>query len=103
MKQINSAFFNYLTPELTGMADDDDLVKKYWETDSNDPEIMKGIIETVLKPRFDSYSTLFKQKTKDCLGYYLATDKINFERAYDSYLLPIETPADPKLFFEWIW
>jgi len=103
MTAVNSAFLNYLTSPLNGGADDDEMVKKYWDIDSNDPITMKNIIKMVLKPVFDMHTQMFRQKAKESLGFYLATGKIDFEKVYNAPLLPIDTPNDPKLFYTWIW
>jgi len=103
MIPVNSAYFIYLTSELAGGADIDELTFKYYNIDPNNETVMKDIIKSTLKPTFDRYSPLFKQKVKDCLGFYLSTGKIDFERVYNAPLLPIDTPKNPKLFYIWIW
>jgi len=103
MKPVNSAFFHYLTAALTGGADDDDLSQKYFDVDPNNPDIIKKIIADVFAPYFGNYSLTFKNKAKDCLGFYLSTGKIDFENEFNANLLPIDTPTNCKLFYTWVW
>jgi hypothetical protein len=103
VKPINSAFFMYLVVALVGGADDDELTREYFDVDPDNPVVMKNIIKSVLQPEFEKYSLKFKIKAKDCLGFYLATGKTDFERQFNANLLPIDTPKDCKLFYTWIW
>ncbi|GAB2700586.1 hypothetical protein GCM10027037_26790 [Mucilaginibacter koreensis] len=104
MIEINSAYIGYFTGLLTGGADDDDMVLKYWNIDCNDESTIKAIISEMIKPYYEgNYSAVFKFKAKTSLSYYLTTNRIDFSEEFNSKLIPFDHPDDAKLFYIWIW
>ena len=65
---------------------------------------MKQLAREVLLPDFKKQNAILQRVVKDTLAYYLVnTHKVNFESIFNSLLLPIETPENTRLFFQWIW
>ena len=56
-----------------------------------------------MKPEFIEGGYAYQQGIKMSLAYYLTTGRIDFERAYESCLLPFDAPTPARLFVEWIW
>ena len=103
MKTVNPFLFIELLEPLVGMADVDEQVEFYQAINPDSEEEMKRTILDVLKPHFDALSQVKKERCKLTLSYYLTTSKIDFERIFDSYLLPFDPPSPVELFFVWLW
>ncbi|OCX50843.1 hypothetical protein BEL04_19135 [Mucilaginibacter sp. PPCGB 2223] len=104
MKVINLSYLYYLTAPLVGGADDDEMVKHYWDIDHNDENTIKEVIKSVVKPFFETnYSLLFRETVKETLAYHLSANKIDFAGLFNGQLHPFDHPTNPKLFYVWIW
>lgn len=103
-KIVNRWFLGYLFGHLGGRADDIDEVAKYASLDVNDQDSVKCIIRELCAPLvLDSRSDQLQDRVKTALGYYLATNEIDFASVFDAYLLPFRCPSNAKNFFLWIW
>lgn len=103
MHKVNPSFLSYMLSPLTGGADIDEEVTKYNNIIPNNEAEVKEIIEVVLKPFFESAPMEFRHEAKKSLSYYLTTDKIDFERTFNSNLMPFDHPTIAKQFFLWLW
>ena len=91
-----------ITP-LVGLADAEELFEEYEGMNPDSEKEVKQMILEVLQPHFDSLSPVIKNKCKLALSYYLTTSMIDFEKIFDSEMLPFDPPSPPKLFFIWLW
>lgn len=104
MKTVNPSLVSATLAGLTGLADDDEVGEMLFTTvDPNDQTQVKQVIRKYLKPDFVKGGHAYQQGIKTSLAYYLTTDRIDFERVYDSCLLPFNPPTPARLFFEWVW
>jgi len=87
---------------MNGEADDDEMVKKYWDLNPNNESAVKSIVRSRLLPEYNNRSLLFRDKIKMALSYALSSGK-NLGGEFDSNLLPFDHPDDPNLFYKWIW
>lgn len=104
MKTVNLWLVDASLSGITGLADDDEIgLKLYNSVDPNDEAQVKQIIREYLKPEFIRGGYAYQQGIKTSLDYYLTTGRIDFERAYESCLPPFDAPKPARLFFEWVW
>jgi hypothetical protein len=96
MKIVNALFLDYLTAPLNGGADDDEMVTFYFNVEVNDQEVMKNFIKEIIKPYVEKYSEAFLMRMKESLSYHLSNNKIDFERLFNSNLLPFDHPREAR-------
>ena len=94
MKIINPYFLDIYLEPLTGLGDDDEAVRHYQEMNINTEEQYRAIIRKTIKEYFDNLDEEKKSKSKMALSYYLSTRMIDFERIFDSCLLPFDAPKN---------
>ena len=100
---VNPAFIDYLLNGLMGLGDVDEECDKLSHIESSNRDQVKNLIRTYLQPEYEGGTTAYQQTVKFNLSYYLTTNTIDFERVFNSNLLPIDCPQPARLFFEWMW
>jgi hypothetical protein len=103
MRQVNIHFVRALLDPLVGGADDDAEVARYRPLDPDKESGVRDVIRTRLKPYFDRFDVDSKEMARRSLQYFLSNPHTDFARVYDSNLLPIAAPSDPRKFFVWLW
>ncbi len=104
MITINPIYIDYVLTPLVGGGDDAKEIAIYsvYQTDIEDD--VKLLAKNILLPEFIKQHKQFKEAIKNSLAYYLIyNEKIDFKSVLISSLLPIKTPKNPMLFFQWIW
>jgi hypothetical protein len=103
--KINPWFVHALLSPLAGYADIDvDGVDEYRNVDPNNEMAIKKIIRDVFLPFYKNRNTLeFCEQMKNSLKFYLSTNLFDWERKFNSCLLPFDHPDNPRDFFVWIW
>lgn len=107
MNKVSIQYIEELVSPLIGQADNDSFFDTYnnisYTLDGNDEEIVKMILEKEILTNWKGKEESIKSKFKNSLSYYLTTDKINFERLFNSNLFPFNPPDTPKKNFVWLW
>jgi hypothetical protein len=101
---VNPVFIHEVVNPLIGGADSETAIEIYANYISDKEKDVKQLASEVLLPRFRREKKILQHAVKNTLAYYLTySQKIDFESIFNSLLLPLETPKDAKLFFQWIW
>src|SRR5215212_1357742 len=101
---INPVFINEVVSPLIGGADSEEEIDKFSYCNPDLEGDVKELAKTVLLPDFIQQKKILQQRIKNTLAYYLNfPQKINFESIFESLLLPLKTPENTRLFFQWIW
>jgi len=104
MITVNSIFIEQAVSPLIGGADDEDTIDLHGHFDSNNEKEVKLLCKEILYPEFVKQRPALKAIIKHSLAFYLEyPEKVDFESIFNSLLLPLETPKDSQLFFQWIW
>ena len=104
MITVNPIFINEVLSPLIGGADNEADLDKYGHYRSDYEDDVKQMALKVLLPEFINQKEILQSAVKNSLAYYLIySGKVDFESIFNSLLLPIETPRNAKLFFQWIW
>lgn len=103
MKNINPYFLRVPLYPITGLADDDEAVTRYWDTDLNDELQARSIIKTLLVPEMSERGPKVRDQVQLAFKYYLSRDETDWARIYDAVLPPFETPSDARLFMYWVY
>lgn len=80
----------------------DDEITEFMEIDDHNPDILLEIIREYLVPDYHCLSSKSKEKIKNTLTYYLATDSEKLEWPFASYYIPLDD-AIAKLFYTLVW
>lgn len=103
MRQVNIHFVTALLDPLVGGADDDAEVARYRRLDPDNEKDVRDVIRNRLKPHFERFDEASKEMATRSLQYFLSKGHTDLARLYDSCLLPIAAPSDPRRFFVWLW
>ena len=104
MITVNPVYINCVLDPLTGGADSEESLEIYGHYRPDEEVDVKQLAKEVLLPEFIKQKEILQRVTKDTLAYYLTyPGKIDFESIFNSLLLPLETPKNSRLFFQWIW
>lgn len=103
MIEVNPWFIDSLLSPITGLGDDDSAVALYRKMNVTTEEQYREIINKKFVDYFNGLSDRNKNKTKLALSYYLTTNKIDFERVFESCLPPFDPPQCARDFFVWLW
>ncbi len=104
MITVNPVFIDEVLSPLIGGADSEESIEIYGHYKSDMEGDVKKLAQDVLLPEFKKQKDVFQRVVKDTLAYYLTyPQKVDFESIFNSLLLPIETPQNARLFFQWIW
>lgn len=102
MNIVNKYFLDDIVSPLAGGVDFDEFQYLH-SLDSNGDIQMKAVIREHLLPYFEDSTPDYKAKFRVSLAYYLNKNKIDFERLFESNLLPMAPPDTPIIFFVWVW
>lgn len=104
MIKVNPIFVDEILTPLIGGADSEDSLDTFGQYNSNIEKDVKELAQLFLLPEFNKKKQIIQEITKNTLAYYLSnSQKIDFESIFDSLLIPLETPHNVVLFFQWIW
>lgn len=103
MKDVNPYFLRVPLEPITGLADDDEAVTQYWDTDLNDELQARTIIKSMLVPEMSELGPKVREKVQLAYKYYLSRDETDWAGVYNSVLPPFETPSDARLFMYWVY
>lgn len=103
MITVNPVYIDYVLNPLTGGADSEESIDLYGSYNPNSEQEVKKLAREVLLPEFKSQQPILQEVVKHTLAYYLTYPKQDFERIFNSLLMPIDTPKNARLFFQWIW
>lgn len=103
MITVNPVYIDYVLNPITGGADSAESIDTYGFYNSDVEEDVKKLASEVLLPEFKRQKQILQEAVKHSLAYYLTYPKQDFERIFDSLLLPLDTPTNARLFFQWIW
>jgi hypothetical protein len=104
MITVNPVFINEVMGPLIGGADSEEDIEAFSRYNPDVEEEVKELAKAVLLPEFIQQKDILRQKVKDSLAYYLNfPEKADFESILDSLLIPMKTPKNASLFFQWIW
>ena len=103
MITVNPVYVNYVLDPLTGGADNEESLEIYGHYRPDEEVDVKKLASDVLLSEYKKKKEILQRVIKDSLAYYLSyPDKINFESIFNSLLLPLDTPKNGGLFFQWI-
>lgn len=100
---VNEIFIDYIMGPLAGSAQNEEQCRQYGDIDVNDEAAVKAAIHDAIKAKFDLQPVEFKILAKTSLAYYLTTDKVSFEKIFDSLSMAFQRPKNAKSFFIWVW
>jgi hypothetical protein len=100
---VNPIYINEFLSPIIGGADSVDDVVNYSYYNSDVEIDVKQFAKKYLISEFDNQIQELKLEAKNALAFYLCFEKVDFESVFNSLLLPLETPKNPRLFFLWIW
>ncbi len=104
MITVNPVYIHEVLSPIIGGADSEESLETYGHYRSDMESDVKELAEDVLLPEFKKQKAILQHVVKDTLAYYLThPQKVDFESIFNSLLLPIETPKNARLFFQWIW
>ena len=69
--------------------------------DYHDPKVLLEIIREFIVPQYNFFSDENREKIKNSLAYYIATDSKKLDRVFPSRLINLE--ASGKLFYTLVW
>jgi hypothetical protein len=104
MSTVNKYMLEDLISPIGGTADiDDERSMRFMNTNGDDENAVKRIMEEEIKPYFQRISPPHQSSIKRSLSYFLTTDRADFEFLYNSCLIALKLPSEPRDFFLWIW
>src|SRR3970040_2388638 len=103
MKQANAAHLRFLLGPFAGGVDDDELMDKYGDLNTDDPGAVEDLVKAVIAPYFLTYDDASRYKVKCSLAYFLSSGSIDFVGVMQSVLVPFQPPSDGRGFFMVIW
>lgn len=104
MITVNPVYIDEVLSPLIGGADDESTIEIYGHYRSDEESDIKELARDVLLPEFKKQKPILQDAVKNTLAYYLTyPKKVNFESIFNSLLLPLDTPSNARVFFQWIW
>jgi len=103
MITVNPVYIHEVVSPLIGGADSEESIDMYGHYNSDSEQEVKQLAREVLLPEFKKQKPVLQEVVKHTLAYYLTYPKQNFEAIFNSLLLPLSTPKNARLFFQWIW
>lgn len=103
MITVNPIYIHEVVSPLIGGADSEEIIDLYGYYNVDKELEVKQLARDVLLPDFLKQRPELQREVKNTLAYYLTYPKQDFERIFNFLLLPIDTPKNARIFFQWIW
>lgn len=99
MLTVNPYLLHEPLNPIQGMADDGEADAAFAGFNQNSEDSLRALARLLLVPHVDALGRHGRDRIELTYRYYLTKPDTNFERVFNSALLPFETPAVPRSFF----
>jgi hypothetical protein len=103
MTTVNPEFITDILAPVVGGRDDDVQTAEYLPVDPNDEARVRAIIRKEVLPAFPRLRPEFQRQAKLALAWTLSFDRPRLGLLFYDLLLPVRSPDDTAMFFEWLW